>query len=1048
MSRTYHHLPLPQGPMPKNRALLDVEAIVSGLLDSSKQKDTELFLNHLGHIIVRFPNDSHSYNASLAVRNARLHYLFLEESQLIAYAQEIEEGLEEDGSLRKSEKLTSGIGLNDDNTVIYEIEESHLIHYTDEGHKKNYSLQNIFLRGASLITANLTPSELRSLILTSLITVSAVNKLVEPDLTNADQLVYRWDDANFLKHTDPKGVPDDCLIRLLTDGIMPIQSLFSTSKNPNLAIATKRELCIRLPKGSQSSIACISTEPNEEEVLYMPGIGLRVLESEQLSLRAEFFWGPQTESFDTYDLDLGLAHVSNVLKVPYTEDHTNHSEILGIERPNHALAHHIRQVFYIDPIINYFSKYAADISIKQFCENISLEQRNDIKLLIAFYAVGRESELSFKEDLPANSRYREISAEKLACFLKNQLFWKNEEKIALYKELLRWVVDPEYIINLEQFKDDHTQQKKSIYWIVTLAHNFDLPRCYSKEDYDNELLPFSGEHDSIAGFVISSNNQKKSFNHLKKLVFYSLQQTGDRINFSNADVFSQHYNEESFVLANTFPDYCRSRLEIAKALSIDKNISSKLETIKIENIINNMHRFIEAIAVEFNTDEEREYYIKKIGLDKHFSLIRREQDRVPFLYLFKDNKKIQETYLNQLAPEENSLTRLLVDLINNSLSEEPLTFAYREKLEESIKSALKKYDLTKIIVTRHDLEIAYETTHLSIYRHLKVTNNSTSICSIAKHITNQHPNIEYFFPTAETLLDFPCLDSEIVTRCDVTHLFQRPDQFIGDNADIIIEYHKNLEQVFSTINDIRIFFDNPKNSTYLMKTTRCTLIKRLNNFPNLFQTPADFNQLTYDYPDLIDPIITTHEHIDTLFYEDDDKLKNMILEFQKNPFKIEFICHVILKLSANGLAQHIISKMSINEYVNLKHNVLNYLALHPITLNYLVNTLDKFYKIINLSDHYKCRGFSTQEKVLSVIRKLSPAAIERLFNTPEALHELTKKSAIVANLIINCHPCHFRQLSPWLSISHPKAPRLFSAKDDIRLTQFDKTACINLPYPK
>jgi hypothetical protein len=154
------------------------------------------------------------------------------------------------------------------------------------------------------------------------------------------------------------------------------------------------------------------------------------------------------------------------LRNPYTETELCADDIkLGdIERPNHGLAHTMRKIHYVDAVIAFFAKHASDKVERAIYENLTLDERNKIKATLAFYVSGRESEVSWKNNLEAVQRYKKNASKYFTYFAKHHTNW-GTDTIKKYAQFLQRCAPQK-------------PKLKCLNTIIDLCHQLDLARCY------------------------------------------------------------------------------------------------------------------------------------------------------------------------------------------------------------------------------------------------------------------------------------------------------------------------------------------------------------------------------------------------------------------------------------------------------------------------------------------------------------------------------------------------------------------------------------------
>lgn len=258
----------------------------------------------------------------------------------------------------------------------------------------------------------------------------------------------------------------------------------------------------------------------------------------------------------------------NHLSKPFKETHLSSSDAeltKGkhiVYRPNHGLAHTLRVVTYLEPVIEYYKNYASEKLFRDFCSSLTNDQVLDIQTALLFSVSGRESELSFSEAPEIYNGYREASAQQFEKFAHSRNY--STEKIKLYRDLIRFMGNPLFL-NMAS-----TDEQKFIYYLMNLSHKLDLMRCYSAERYMKSIDA------AISSTVRPSIYQGHNLNKLLHFVTASLDATGDRLycafrlpkNRSYCD-YGQgfivdtniDYDRRTFVKASKSPAYCMTLMQ-------------------------------------------------------------------------------------------------------------------------------------------------------------------------------------------------------------------------------------------------------------------------------------------------------------------------------------------------------------------------------------------------------------------------------------------------------------------------------------------------------
>ena len=180
----------------------------------------------------------------------------------------------------------------------------------------------------------------------------------------------------------------------------------------------------------------------------------------------------------------------NHLRHPYKE--VSSQEGL-VQRPNHGLAHTYRVVVYLDVVIDYFALHAKDKMFRVFCQHITPDEREWLRVAAAFSISGRESEISAGMDPKRYDEFRRASQSHMATFLES--YPPPTENAAMRERMLdivRWMGNPDYekTINVPSDKVDEDEylHRNFIHRILSIAHKLDLPRCYNPAEFEQAMV--------------------------------------------------------------------------------------------------------------------------------------------------------------------------------------------------------------------------------------------------------------------------------------------------------------------------------------------------------------------------------------------------------------------------------------------------------------------------------------------------------------------------------------------------------------------------------
>jgi hypothetical protein len=234
-------------------------------------------------------------------------------------------------------------------------------------------------------------------------------------------------------------------------------------------------------------------DEDEQEVILPHGGQVVSKRQADDSLVATFVRSPTLEPQDHYHSELALRYAyTHYLSKEYKEE-TSATRVNGetIYRPNHGLAHTYRVMLGVEIVIQYFSEYAADPAFKTFCENLSFEDIERLRIAAAFSISGRESEIAAIEDLKRYDRYRAKSSEHFINYAdKSSLFNDFNKKEQLYS-VVRYMGNPYYEDTYKELNQHPSKKQRTLREfynrILTVAHKLDLVRCYSPDQFERSM---------------------------------------------------------------------------------------------------------------------------------------------------------------------------------------------------------------------------------------------------------------------------------------------------------------------------------------------------------------------------------------------------------------------------------------------------------------------------------------------------------------------------------------------------------------------------------
>lgn len=197
----------------------------------------------------------------------------------------------------------------------------------------------------------------------------------------------------------------------------------------------------------------------------------------------------------TYWGAVALSHAAKTRLSKQYADQPSQTTVNGvvIVRPNHGLAHTFRVMSYLPLVIDYFATHAQDPAFRLFCQFISLRELEWLSVAAAYRVTGRESEISAIENLGRYNEYKQASQNQFAAFLKvhppKQADDAMQDRMA---SVVQHLGNPAYeaVLRAKQATPLAPQEQKHrlfLHHILSVAHNLDLPRCYSPDQVNNAL---------------------------------------------------------------------------------------------------------------------------------------------------------------------------------------------------------------------------------------------------------------------------------------------------------------------------------------------------------------------------------------------------------------------------------------------------------------------------------------------------------------------------------------------------------------------------------
>jgi hypothetical protein len=237
------------------------------------------------------------------------------------------------------------------------------------------------------------------------------------------------------------------------------------------------------------------------------------------------------------------------LSKPY-QDEESKIELNGktVQRPNHGLTHCYRVMLYIDLVIDYFAHHANGKAFSDFCQNITQNEREWLRVAAAYSITGRESEIRAVENLERYNKFRAACKDHLEKFLEQYPAPnKDEDMRERMLNIVRWMGNPGYenSVNGELPINNHNDESERIHRIfihriLTIAHKLDLVRCYEPHEFDAAMK---------ACRDFSENNSEQEADYLR-MIRYAVD-----VNLAHGNKLSSMMTS-SGALKNCSKSYC------------------------------------------------------------------------------------------------------------------------------------------------------------------------------------------------------------------------------------------------------------------------------------------------------------------------------------------------------------------------------------------------------------------------------------------------------------------------------------------------------------
>jgi ankyrin repeat protein len=284
-------------------------------------------------------------------------------------------------------------------------------------------------------------------------------------------------------------LPTEVLARRTANPMVNINAVmsFSIFEKGSQLINRKKNIHTKLDNGRGFNI-----NTDEGEILYPHGSQFITKK-----VRDDYFVSTQvcspTLERNHYWSKIALNYAwDNHLSKPYQEatnkltfDNTN------VYRPNHSLPHTFRVMLLTGYVANYFAHFAQDDEFKAFCQSLSDNEMEWLRIGAAFSVTGRESEISPAENPEKYGIYRRASADNFKQFVKIVKPSGADTIAETMADVMHYMGHPDYETMINQHSDEVERKRRNFFnRILSVAHKIDLVRCYNADEFSNMMQSY------------------------------------------------------------------------------------------------------------------------------------------------------------------------------------------------------------------------------------------------------------------------------------------------------------------------------------------------------------------------------------------------------------------------------------------------------------------------------------------------------------------------------------------------------------------------------
>ncbi len=344
-------------------------------------------------------------------------------------------------------------------------------------------------------------------------------------------------DSTFLDRKET--LPREVLARRTANPTSNVNALtsFSVFKNGSEWINFNKNIHTKLENGRGFNINRL-----EGEIVYPHGVQVLTKKISKDLFIARQVCSPTLER-NRYWSDLALKHAwDNYLCKPHTEAVEN---IVNYRHKN-GLPHTFRMMLLTEHIANYFAHYAKDNEFKAFCQSLTENDQEALRIAAAFSLSGWESGVSADVYSKKYARYRKTSADNLRQFVYSALPIAAHSMTETMTDVVHHLGLPDYETNLNQHPDELERKRRNYFHrILSMVHHIQLASSSNASEFSLCMLNYQA-------LSMPSPSQNNAFNELLRYHFQLMKAHGDELScdvqpdgtFVDADIYYKNIFQE------------------------------------------------------------------------------------------------------------------------------------------------------------------------------------------------------------------------------------------------------------------------------------------------------------------------------------------------------------------------------------------------------------------------------------------------------------------------------------------------------------------------